>query len=97
MTSHDHILTVIAREHLDIETLETRRSDSLDFHDVAVWSVKEALLAAYQAGANHRPAHDLLAALSTIAALCNSPDWTPERRWKMERIASMAIAKAKDE
>lgn len=40
----------IAREALDIETLETRDSDSLDFHDVPVWSLKEALEAAYQAG-----------------------------------------------
>ena len=40
----------IAREILHIETLETRRSDSLDFHDVAVWQVKAALEAAYTAG-----------------------------------------------
>ena len=33
-----------------IDTLETRKSDSLDFHDVSVWGVKEALIAAYQAG-----------------------------------------------
>jgi len=35
-------LAQIAREHLHIETLETRRSDSLDFHDVSVWGVKAA-------------------------------------------------------
>lgn len=29
---------------------KTRKSDSLDFHDVSVWGVKEALIAAYQAG-----------------------------------------------
>lgn len=40
----------IARDILRIETLETRKSDSLDFHDVAVWSIKEALEAAYRAG-----------------------------------------------
>lgn len=40
----------IARESLRLETLETRMSDSLDFHDLAVWSVKAALEAAYQAG-----------------------------------------------
>jgi hypothetical protein len=40
----------IAREILRIETLETRKSDSLDFHEVAVWSVKEALETAYRAG-----------------------------------------------
>lgn len=40
----------IARETLNIETLKTRSSDSLDFHEVAVWRLKEALEAAYQAG-----------------------------------------------
>lgn len=46
----DVLLTRIAQEHLFIDTLETRNSDSLDFHDVSVWGVKEALIAAYQAG-----------------------------------------------
>lgn len=40
----------IAGQHLNIETLETRKSDSLDFHDVAVWNIKSALEAAYEAG-----------------------------------------------
>lgn len=49
----------IAKDYLNIDTLETRRSDGLDFHDVAVWSVKSALLAAYMAGAssNSKPAN----------------------------------------
>ena len=46
----DALLTRIAQEHLLIDTLETRNSDSLDFHDVGVWCVKSALMAAYQAG-----------------------------------------------
>jgi hypothetical protein len=37
-------------KQLGIETLETRRSDSLDFHDVAVWCVRDALEAAFNAG-----------------------------------------------
>jgi hypothetical protein len=52
MTTIDRILTDIARQHLDILTLDTRRSDSLDFHNVAVWSVADALKAAFDAGAN---------------------------------------------
>lgn len=40
----------IAKEHLGIATLETRRRDALDFHDVAVWQVRAALEAAYRAG-----------------------------------------------
>jgi hypothetical protein len=46
----DQILTDIAQKHLNIETLETRKSDSLDFHDVAVWCLKDALQEAYEAG-----------------------------------------------
>ena len=46
----DELLAAIAKETLHIDTLETRKSDSLDFHDVAVWSVKAALEAAYRAG-----------------------------------------------
>ena len=41
----------IAKEHLHIETLETQNRDRDDFHDVAVWSIKSALEAAYAAGA----------------------------------------------
>lgn len=40
----------IALVHLHIETLETRRSDSLDFYDCAVWCIRAALEAAYLAG-----------------------------------------------
>jgi len=43
-------LAPIARQHLDIETLEPRHSDSLDFHEVGVWGVRRALEAAYHAG-----------------------------------------------
>lgn len=50
MTSIQTLLTDIAAKHLGIETLEERHSDSLDFHDVAVWGIESALLEAYQAG-----------------------------------------------
>jgi len=40
----------IALEILDLETLETRNSDSLDFSDQAVWTLMAALEAAYKAG-----------------------------------------------
>ena len=46
----DKLLAQIALDHLFIETLATRNSDRLDFHDVSVWGVKSALMAAYQAG-----------------------------------------------
>ncbi len=46
----DLLLSQIALDHLFIETLATRNSDSLDFHEVSVWGVKSALMAAYEAG-----------------------------------------------
>ena len=46
----DQLLARIALDHLFIETLQTRNSDRLDFHDVSVWAVQSALMAAYQAG-----------------------------------------------
>ena len=49
MTTND-LFTRIAQTHLSIDTLETRHSDSLDFHDVGVWCVRDALQAAFEAG-----------------------------------------------
>jgi hypothetical protein len=49
MDKEQHI-EQIAKKHLMIETLEPRNSDSSDFHDCAVWSIKAALEAAYEAG-----------------------------------------------
>ncbi|ALN83050.1 DUF6900 domain-containing protein [Lysobacter antibioticus] len=43
-------LTTIAQQHLDVAILETRGSDSLDFHSVSVWGIDAALTAAYLAG-----------------------------------------------
>ena len=56
MTTHtklapEALLLAIAQKHFpNIETLETRNSDGLDFHDVAVWAIRNALEAAYEAG-----------------------------------------------
>jgi len=45
------LLFEIALKHFpNIETLETRNSDVLDFHDVSIWSIRDALAAAYAAG-----------------------------------------------
>ena len=46
----DELLAEIAKKHLNLETLETQNNDSLDFHDVAVWGIKDALQEAYEAG-----------------------------------------------
>ena len=46
----DQQMQQIALDHLFIETLETRNSDRMDFHEVSVWGVKSAMMAAYEAG-----------------------------------------------
>ncbi|MEO0513579.1 MAG: hypothetical protein AAF108_11925 [Planctomycetota bacterium] len=54
-TACDNAISRIARETLDLETLESRRMDSLDFHEHAVWSIKDALERAYEAGRKAAP------------------------------------------
>jgi hypothetical protein len=50
MKSPKQLITDIARKHLFIPTLKPRRANSLDFHNVAVWQVEAALIAAFYAG-----------------------------------------------
>lgn len=50
MTPPSHILNDIARDVLEIETLDFRNSDRLDFHEVGVASLRMALTEAYHAG-----------------------------------------------
>jgi len=47
-------ISEIAKKHLNIPTLETRSSDSLDFHEVSVWNIKEALTVAFREGQHHQ-------------------------------------------
>ena len=44
------LLEIAAKHFHSIETLETRNRDRLDFHDVAVWSIRAALEEAFEAG-----------------------------------------------
>ncbi len=60
----DGKLDSIARRLLDIRTLETTRTGD-DFHEVAVWSIREALEAAYEAGRRAAPP------TKTICPACN--------------------------
>jgi hypothetical protein len=46
----DALILEIAQRRFFLETLETRNSDSLDFHDVAVWAIRDALAEAFEAG-----------------------------------------------
>ncbi len=54
-TQKDQLFTQIAKDELHLETIETRNSDSLDFHDCAVWAIKATLEAAYEAGQQNLP------------------------------------------
>jgi hypothetical protein len=49
-SAEDQAILKIAQRVLKLETLDTRRSDSLDFSDQAVWQIRAALEAAYDAG-----------------------------------------------
>jgi len=44
------LLEIAAKHFHTVETLETRNRDRLDFHDVAVWSIRAALEEAFEAG-----------------------------------------------
>jgi len=44
------VLSRIALEQMRVPTLEARDSDRLDFHEVSVWSIRDALLYAYTLG-----------------------------------------------
>ena len=45
-TAPEALMLDIAKRHLFVETLDTRNSDGLDFHDIAVWSIRAALIEA---------------------------------------------------
>lgn len=50
MIDVEKIIESIAFQKLGIETLKTRNSDSLDFHDVCVSNLRTALLCAFEEG-----------------------------------------------
>ena len=91
------LLAGIARDHLHIPTLEPRNSDSLDFHTVAVWSIKDALAAAFAAGADSAQndattidVRKLLANRREVAVIWNiedvqhlRPDLNDDQAWQV--------------
>lgn len=50
-SSPEAVIQRIARDRLGIDTLDARNLDEYDFHNLSVWSIREALLAAFGAGA----------------------------------------------
>jgi hypothetical protein len=47
-------LKKIAKEEFRIESWETRMSDSLDFYDVSISSIRDALWKAFEAGRSYQ-------------------------------------------
>jgi len=43
-------LDALACRTLGLETVETRNSDSLDFHETAVWAIRKLVAEAYAMG-----------------------------------------------
>lgn len=54
LQGNDATIQRIAQNTLGIETLETRNSDQLDFHDISVWMLRAALEEAFQSGRNSK-------------------------------------------
>ena len=79
------LFTKIAREHIFIETLEERKSDRLDFHNVSVWGVERALQAAYQAGLRAGHAPQPLILLQDISLAMHEGGMRKPKGW-LERI-----------
>ena len=50
MEEREWVVLDVAQRWFHVETLSTRGSDALDFHSVAVWSIRDALIEAYEAG-----------------------------------------------
>jgi len=50
LAAPEALILEIATRHFFVETLGTRNSDQLDFHDVAVWAMRAALEDAFEAG-----------------------------------------------
>ena len=71
------IINDIAKQILGIETLETRNSDSLDFHEVSVWQLRNAFDQVYKAGSKRENADlklknvQLQSGLTSASEKCN--------------------------
>jgi hypothetical protein len=68
------VLSHIAVKRLNIPTLETRGSDSLDFYEVSVWSINDALCQAYSAGKLAAQTPDIRPYASVIKRLLKRSD-----------------------
>jgi hypothetical protein len=87
----DPIFTEIALDYLFIDTLKTRNSDDLDFHQVSVWAVRGALAAAYEAG-RRSAAPGLLEAAERVVSRWESGDLAGAVRMLDEAVTEAKAA-----
>lgn len=63
------IIEKLAKKYFRVESVETRKSDGLDFYDVAIWSIVDALNEAFDLGNSYKPpAHTFTSGAEVIAA-----------------------------
>lgn len=72
----DQVVEKIAKTEFVVETMETRNSDSLDFYDVSIGTIKYALEQAFKAG--HAAAKEVKED-APIAALLKAPSKDSKR------------------
>ena len=77
---NDALFAEIALEQMGITTLESRKSDRLDFYSISVWSLKSAMQSAYLAGyaAALRAGRGVEAALPTQRHTLQGDAWLGE-------------------
>jgi hypothetical protein len=71
-----NVLQRIAKKYLRLSTLDRRNSDSLDFHDLAVWQIRIALEAAYRVGKRSSDGHGRELRKAIRALIAASDDLT---------------------
>lgn len=81
----DRALAHIARDVLGIQTLGTRNSDRLDFHDVGVAGLREALRLAWAGGAKVSPLLKVLGAAEALLGARAIEGITPDDWALLER------------
>jgi len=81
----DKIFTDIAQRTLGIETLEDRRSDRLDSHDVPVVRLRDALEAAFMSGVAHVKTQEYKAVYASLDV--DIDDGTPDINVKFNDVS----------
>ncbi len=90
-------LDAIARDHLHLETLDTRKSDSLDFAEQSVGSIKDALTAAFKQGGGKTPPKGLLEGIAKRQLDLETLEYRGSDRLDFQEQSVWGIKKALEE